>query len=101
MNSQTFYRGSRVLAPVNHIVIVTMANGTEYFRRASMNATQMVQLERRLLEAQHTGDIAAYVITAANDCTFPDLLTWLDSLKYHAEQPALLNMQQNSLFNGL
>jgi hypothetical protein len=96
----SFFRGSCLISPVNHIVIVIMPNGTEHFRRLSMNADQMSQLERRLMEAQHVGDIAAYVITSASECNFPELLGFIESLKFGAEQPDLLDLRQDTLFSG-
>jgi hypothetical protein len=100
MNQQDFYRGSRVLAPINHIVMIVLPNGGRHLRRVSLNAVGMAQLECRLIQAQCSGDIRDYLITAAEDCTFQDVAGWIDSLKYRAEQPALLNVQQNSLFGG-
>ena len=96
-----FYRGARVLSPVNHIVIVILQSGAKRVRRTSLNAVQMAQLECRLVRAQYAGEIADYLITAAEDCTFTGLEGWINSLKDRAEQPELLNIQQNSLFGGV
>jgi hypothetical protein len=97
---QSFYRGARVLNPASHIVIVVMLNGSKLIRRTSLTAVQMAQVECRLVRAQYSGEIADYLITAAEGVLFSELLPWIDSLKVNIEQPALLNVQQNSLFNG-
>jgi hypothetical protein len=96
----TFYRGERVLAPVNHIVAVTLANGAQHYRRVAMNAEQMREAELKLMKLQHTGEIRGYIISSACDCSFGELLGFLGELGTRAQQQELLNVQQNTLFAG-
>jgi len=95
-----FLRGSRVLAPVNHIVAVTLANGAQHYRRVAMNAEQMRFAELKLMELQHAGEIRGYIISSACDCSFGDLVGFLGELGTHAQQQELLNVQQDTLFAG-
>ena len=98
--TNNFYRGARVLSPCNHIVAVTLANGAQHYRRVSMTAEQMRVAELKLMELQHSGEIRGYIISAACDCAFGDLLAFLGDLGTHAQQGELIDIQQNTLFSG-
>jgi hypothetical protein len=93
-----FLRGSRILVPINHIVIVQLTNGAQVLRRSALTAEEMSRLEARLMELQHAGDIRGYVITAAEDANFGNLLAWVESFMDSAEQRQLLSVDQDSLF---
>ena len=95
-----FLRGERLLAPVNHIVAVTLSNGAQHYRRVSMTAEQMRVAELKLMELQHSGELRAYVISSAADCAFGDLLAFLGDLGAHAQQGELISIEQNTLFAG-
>lgn len=95
-----FLRGSRVLQPINHIVIVESLNSGLHLRRVSLTAEQMGKLEARLMVRQHAGGIRSYIITAAEDCTVPELLSWVESFSEPAQQPELLSVAQDTLFTG-
>lgn len=66
-----------------------------------MTAAQMAETEAKLMELQHTGEIRSYLLAAANDASFPELLTWLNDLAFHPEQGELINIEQNTLFQGV
>ena len=53
----SFLRGSRLLAPVSHIVEVETRNGAKIFRRVSLSAEQMAAVERQLMQLQHDGEV--------------------------------------------
>jgi hypothetical protein len=95
---EPFFRGSRPINPVNHIVIVETRNGAKLLRRTALTADQMAQVEVRLMEQKHQGQIRDYTFTAAEDCGFPDLLAWVESFGESAEQQQLLSVEQDSLF---
>lgn len=95
-----FLRGSRVLEPITHIIVITLKTGGQLFRRCSLTAAQMRCAELNLMELQHRGEIRGYLITAAEDVTFERLLQWLHDLEYHPEQTELISIEQNTLFAG-
>ncbi len=95
-----FLRGSRVLAPANHIVEVETRNGSRIFRRVSLTAEQMAAVESCLMELQHTGEIRSYLLAAANDATYTELLSWLSDIGMPAQQGELINISQDTLFSG-
>jgi len=95
-----FLRGSRQLAPCSHIVEVETRNGSRIFRRVSLTAGQMAQVEAQLMELQHTGEIRSYLLAGANDATFPELTAWLHDIGTHAQQSPLLDISQDTLFSG-
>jgi hypothetical protein len=95
-----FLRGSRLMAPAVHIVQVETRNGAKIFRRVSMTCEQMAAAEARLMELQHTGEIRSYLLAAANDSTFPELMAWLEDIGHKSEQGELINIQVGTLFAG-
>lgn len=95
-----FLRGSRLLAPAVHIVQVETQHGSKIFRRVSLTADQMAAVESRLMELQHTGEIRSYLLAAANDTNFPDLMKWLGEIGNPAQQGQLISIEQNTLFSG-
>lgn len=99
-DTSSYLRGSRVLQPANHIIAVTLANGAQHYRRVSMTAEQMRVAELKLMELQHAGEIRGYIISAACECSFGDLLQFLADLRNTAQQPELLNVQTGTLFAG-
>lgn len=97
---QTFYRGQPINQTINHIVSVETVNGSRFFKRVALTCEQMAQLEAQLMERKHVGDIADYLISAAEDCTFTELTAWVDSFRESAEQQNLISIDQNTLFAG-
>lgn len=100
MATPSFFRGSRQLAPAVHIVQVETRNGSKIFRRVSLTAEQMAAVESRLMELQHTLEIRSYLLAAANDTTFPELMKWLEDIGTPAQQGELISIEQNTLFCG-
>jgi hypothetical protein len=88
------------MAPAVHIVEVETRNGSKIFRRVSLTCEQMAQVESCLMELQHTGEIRSYLLAAANDTNFSELLKWLSDIGTPAQQGELINIEQNTLFSG-
>lgn len=96
----TFLRGSLVLQPASHVVIVQTVNGGQHLRRVSLTLEQMASLEAALMRLKHDANIRDYIITAAEHCNFTELLAWVGKFAEPAEQGELLNIQVNTLFEG-
>jgi hypothetical protein len=97
-DDRRFFRGTRVLAPCNHIVLVETRAGCWQLRRVSLSAETMGKLEARLMALQHENRIKSYIITAAEDCDFAGLLAWLKGFSEDAQQGELISIEQNTLF---
>jgi hypothetical protein len=100
MKSENFYRGSIDVRVASHVVTVTTRNGAQIFRRVSLTAAQMGQVEARLMVRQHEGDIRSYSISAAEDISFDGLLVWVESFRESGQQQELLNVSVGTLFSG-
>jgi hypothetical protein len=99
-SAPSFLRGSQQLAPAVHIVQVETRNGAKLFRRVSLTAPHMAAVESRLMELQHLGEIRSYLLAAANDTNFSELMKWLEDIGTPAQQGELINISQDTLFSG-
>lgn len=96
----SFLRGSLQFVPAVHIVQVETRNGSRIFRRVSLTAQQMAEIESLLMKLQHAGEIRSYLFGWANDATFPELAAWLEEIGKPAQQSELIDISQNTLFSG-